>query len=79
MSVGSHKLKRTSITSRPCSSPICLTISDLPIPGGPHMNTGRLILTHLRRLRLASLGVTVRFEEICSAILNFQCLDLVKY
>jgi hypothetical protein len=22
------------------------------------------------------LGVTVRLDEICSAILNFQCLDL---
>ena len=62
MSVGSHKGSRTSMTSRPVSSPICLTMSLLPMPGGPHRNAGRRFWMAFRIAFLAFLGPTVRID-----------------
>ena len=45
-----------SITSRDCSSPICLTISDLPIPGAPHIITGLFSSIQCSSAVIACLG-----------------------
>ena len=71
MSVGSIWLKRTSYMKPPISSVTPRINSDLPMPGGPHRNTGRLTSKQtLTRLR-ASVGVTVR--DSVTAILYTPC------
>ena len=62
MSVGSICPRRKSIMCPPKSSVMPAINSDLPIPGGPHKNTGRLFL-NARSTRLRhSFGVTLRFS-----------------
>ena len=39
-STGSSRMARTSITGSPRRCPHCLTMSDFPIPGEPHIATG---------------------------------------
>ena len=60
-----------SMTSLPSVSAICFTISDLPIPGAPHIMIGLCNLIQCVSADLASLGVTVLFCDPTAASLFF--------
>ena len=77
MSVGSHKGSLISITSLFSESAIYFTISDLPIPGAPHIMIGLCNLIQCVSADFASLGETVLFCEPIAASLFLFALAIL--
>jgi hypothetical protein len=63
----------------PSSSVMSATNSDLPIPGGPHKNSGRFLLNALSRLLRACTDVTVLVSDMAVSLFVYKLYEIYYY